>query len=246
MERIGMTKTELIYIEDSYLKDAEVTVLEASETRNSVVLDGTIFYPEGGGQPSDKGRIDSPLGSSTVIHVAKQGNHIYHYLEGPLPQEGEEVTIKLDWDRRYAHMRMHTAQHLLSRIIFDKYKAKTAGNQIHAEASHIDFFPAKFQSDELPAIEAEANRLIQEKLPVVIRIVDRAELEKEMGPDRSDLSRLPSSIKRLRMVGIDDFDAYPCAGTHVHSTGELGQLRITKRKSKGKERIRLTYQLLSP
>lgn len=238
-----MTKTELIYLEDSYLKEAEVTVLEANKARNSVILDGTIFYPEGGGQSSDKGRIDSALGSSMVIHVAKQGNHVYHYLEGPLPSEGEEVTLRLDWVRRYDHMRMHTAQHLLSRIIFDKYGARTAGNQIHAEASHIDFAPATFQSEELPAIEAEANRLIEEDHPVTITVVDREELEKEMGADRSDLSRLPSSIKRLRMVRIGKFDAYPCAGTHVHSTSELVQLKITKRKSKGKERIRITYQL---
>ena len=241
-----MTKTELIYLQDSYMKKAEVTVLEANTARNSVVLDGTIFYPEGGGQPSDKGRIDSRLGSSMVIHVAKQGNYIHHYLEGALPSKDEEVTIKLDWTRRYAHMRMHTAQHLLSRIVFDRYGARTAGNQIHAEASHIDFAPATFQADELPAIEAEANRLIKEDHPVTITVVDRAELEKEMGPDRSDLSRLPTSIKRLRMVRIGSFDAYPCVGTHVHSTGELGGLKITKRKSKGKERIRITYQLVSP
>ncbi|MFX1474901.1 MAG: alanyl-tRNA editing protein [Promethearchaeota archaeon] len=240
-----MTKTELIYLEDSYLKEAEVTVLEANAARNSVTLDGTIFYPEGGGQPSDKGRIDSALGSSTVIHVAKQGNQVYHYLEGPLPSKEEEVTLKLDWDRRYAHMRNHTAQHLLSRIIFDKYRARTAGNQVHADASHIDFAPATFQSDELPVIEAEANRLIQEDHLVTIAFIDRAELEKEMGPDRADLSRLPTSIKRLRMVRIGNFDAYPCAGTHVRSTGELKQLTITKRKSKGKERIRITYQLAS-
>jgi misacylated tRNA(Ala) deacylase len=238
-----MTKTELLYLEDSYMKEAEVTVTEVFEKRQSVILDGTIFYPEGGGQPSDKGRIDSTLGSSMVIHVAKQGNHIHHYLEGPLPSPDEEVTIKLDWDRRYAHMRMHTAQHLLSRIIFDKYGARTAGNQIYADGSHIDFFPATFQSDELPAIEAEANRLIQEDHPVTIATIDRAELEKEMGPDRADISQLPASIKRLRMVRVGDFDAYPCAGTHVRSTGELKQLKITKRKSKGKERIRITYQL---
>lgn len=175
--------------------------------------------------------------------MAKQGNHIYHYLEGPLPSKDQEVTLKLDWTRRYAHMRMHTAQHLLSRIIFDKYGAMTAGNQIYAEVSHIDFAPATFQSDALPAIEAKVNHYIKEDHPVTITVVERAELEMEMDLDRSDLSKLPSSIKRLRMVRIGNFDAYPCAGTHVHSTGELLGLKITKRKSKGKEKIRITYEL---
>jgi misacylated tRNA(Ala) deacylase len=237
----GLTKTELLFLEDSYLREISATVAEVVE--NSVILDQTIFYPEGGGQPTDTGRLDSAIGTSRVVAVGKQGNRVLHHLEGPLPEIGDEVYLRLDWDRRYAHMRMHTAQHLLSRVVFDQFGARTAGNQIRAEASHIDFVPAKFQAVDLPTIEDAANRLIQVNLPVTIEVVDRDALEHAMGPDRSDLSRLPVLIKQVRLVRIGDFDAYPCAGTHVARIGELLGLHILSRKSKGQDVVRITYEL---
>lgn len=239
----GLTKTELLFLEDSYLREISATVEET--LKNNVVLDQTIFYPEGGGQPTDTGRLDCNAGTSRVVAVEKQGNRVLHFLEGPMPELGDEVYLRLDWDRRYAHMRMHTAQHLVSRVVFDQFGTRTAGNQIRAEASHIDFAPAKFQAADLPAIEAAANRLIQSNLPVQIEVVDRDKLDRVMGPDRSDLSRLPISIKQVRLVRIGDFDAYPCAGTHVSRIGELIDLHITNRKSKGQDVVRITYELAS-
>lgn len=236
-----LTKTELLYLEDSYLREVSATVEET--LKNSVVLDQTIFYPEGGGQPTDTGRLDCTAGTSRVVAVEKQGNRLLHFLEGPMPGAGDEVYLRLDWARRYAHMRMHTAQHLVSRVVFDQFGARTAGNQIHAKASHIDFAPAKFQASDLPAIEAAANSLIQANLPVAIEVVDRDKLEAVMGPDRSDLSRLPISVRQVRLVRIGDFDAYPCAGTHVARIGELLGLHIIDRKSKGKDVVRITYEL---
>jgi misacylated tRNA(Ala) deacylase len=237
----ALTKTELLFLEDSYLREISATVEET--LKNSIVLDQTIFYPEGGGQPTDIGRLDCNAGTSRVVAVEKQGNRVLHFLEGPMPGAGDEVYLRLDWDRRYAHMRMHTAQHLVSRVVFDQFGARTVGNQIRAEASHIDFAPAKFQSTDLPAIEEAANRLIRANLPVKIELVDRDELNRVTGPDRSDLSRLPVSIKQVRLVRIGDFDAYPCAGTHVGSIGELVSLHITNRKSKGQDVVRITYEL---
>jgi misacylated tRNA(Ala) deacylase len=140
---------------------------------------------------------------------------------------------------------MHTAQHVVSRVVFDQFGARTAGNQIRAAASHIDFSPAKFQATDLPTIEETANRLIRANLPVTIAQVSRDELDRVMGPDRSDLSRLPISIKQVRLVRIGDFDAYPCAGTHVARIGELVGLHITNRKSKGQDVVRVTYELAS-
>jgi len=236
-----LTKTELLFLEDSYLREISATVEEI--VKNGVVLDQTIFYPEGGGQPTDTGRLDCNAGTSRVVAVEKQGNRLLHFLEGPMPGIGDEVYLRLDWDRRYAHMRMHTAQHLVSRVVFDQFGARTAGNQIRAEASHIDFAPAKFQSTDLPAIEEAANHLIRSNVLVRIELVDRDVLDRLMGPDRSDLSRLPVSIKQVRLVRIGDYDAYPCAGTHVGRIGELGGLHITNRKSKGQDVVRITYEL---
>jgi misacylated tRNA(Ala) deacylase len=236
-----VVKTQLLFLQDSYLRDTATTVTEVVD--NAVVLADTIFYPEGGGQPSDTGTLDSPKGTATVTHVAKQGNRILHFLEGPIPDAEEEVFLRLDWNRRYAYMRMHTAQHIVSRIVYDQFGANTAGNQIREEYSHIDFAPATFQSSELPAIEETANAIIREDIPVVIEIIPREELNERMGPDRSDLTKLPSSVKQVRLVCVEGYDAYPCAGTHVKHTGELKGLRITKRKAKGKGTIRITYVL---
>ena len=236
-----LAKTEILFLEDSYLREAATTVTEVVE--DAVVLRDTIFYPEGGGQPTDTGRLDTPTGTSIIPHVAKKGNLILHYLDGPIPKVGDEVFMRLDWENRYKYMRMHTAQHIVSRIVFDQFGAQTAGNQIRAEYSHIDFAPATFQSSDLPGIEKAVNDLISQNLPVVIEIIPREELESRMGPDRSDLTKLPSSVKQVRLVQIGEYDAYPCAGTHVKSTGELNGIRITKRKSKGKGTIRITYEL---
>ncbi len=239
-----MGKTELLFLQDSYLRDTATTIIDVVE--NAVIISETIFYPEGGGQPSDTGTLDSPKGTATVTHVIKQGNRILHFLEGPMPAVGDEVFLRLDWDRRYAYMRMHTAQHILSRIVFDQFGAQTAGNQIREKYSHIDFAPATFKSSDLPRIEEAVNAIIQKNLPVVIEIISREELADRMGPDRSDLTKLPISIKHVRLVCVEGYDAYPCAGTHVKLTGELGNLKITKRKSKGKRTIRVTYELSPP
>ena len=161
-----MAKTQLLFLQDSYLRETATTVIEVID--NAVVLADTIFYPEGGGQPSDTGTLDSPKGTASVIHVVKQGNRILHHLEGPIPSVDDEVFIRLDWNRRYAYMRMHTAQHIVSRIVYDQFRANTAGNQIREEYSHIDFAPATFQSSELPAIEEAANVIIQKNIPVII------------------------------------------------------------------------------
>ncbi|MFX0169514.1 MAG: alanyl-tRNA editing protein [Candidatus Hodarchaeota archaeon] len=238
-----MPKTELLFLEDSYLRETATTVIEARET--AVVLAATIFYPEGGGQPTDTGRLDTPKGTAKITQVTKHGNRILHSLEGPMPLVGDEVYMRLDWQRRYAHMRMHTAQHIVSRVVFDQYGAHTAGNQIRQDYSHIDFAPATFQSSDLPNIEQAANTIIKQNYPVIIETIPREQLEARMGPDRSDLTKLPISVKQVRLVQIADRDAYPCAGTHVRTTGELGGLHITKRKSKGKGIIRITYELES-
>lgn len=236
-----LPKTNLLYLQDSYIRELATTVFNVAE--NAVELHETIFYPEGGGQPTDTGRLDCRSGTALVTHVAKQGGRVFHYLEERIPRLNEEVFLRLDWNRRYAHMRMHTAQHIVSRIVFEQFGAYTVGNQIRDQYSHIDFAPATFQSSDLPTIETRANDIIKQNLPIKIEVIPRHTLEERMGLDRSDLTKLPSSVKQVRLVQIGNYDAYPCAGTHVKSTAELKGLRITKRKSKGKQTIRISYEL---
>ncbi|MGA1819542.1 MAG: alanyl-tRNA editing protein [Thermoplasmatota archaeon] len=242
--------TEMLYmgsVNDCYIKDFEA-VVEAVEDddERAVVLDRTAFYPLGGGQPNDLGRLIWKGGSCKVIGVIKK-NKVRHLIEGDLPEVGAEVLGELDWDLRYAHMRMHTAQHLVSAVIWNRFRAATVGNQIHADYSHIDFEPADFEMDELKEVEREVNDLITASAEVFVDELPRSEIERRVENERVDLARLPSFIKELRTVFIGDegkLDICPCAGTHVRNLSELKGIEIIKRKSKGAGKIRVQYRLL--
>ncbi len=246
--------TDLLYmpsIDANYIRQFDATVMKA--TRDYVVLDRTAFYPKGGGQPTDRGTLRWTDGdearTAQVVQVVKKGI-IKHTLAvgdaSELPATGTEVEGRLDWDRRYRHMRMHTAQHLLSGIVFAHCGAATVGNQIHADRSRIDFAPAAFSDDDLAVIAARCNRFVADGAAVHIFEEAREEYEARDEAERLNLSLLPKSVTRLRVVAIEGVDAVPCAGTHVRATDELGELTILKRESKGKEAERITYTLQKP
>ena len=235
--------TEMLYMADAeanYIKEFEAVVQESAE--DYVVLDRTAFYPVGGGQPSDTGVLRWDGGEARVIEVTKKGG-VKHHLEGDRPPVGARVTGVLDWERRYGHMRMHTAQHIVSGIVYDEFGARTVGNQLYADRSRIDFQPVKFTDEDLAKIEKMANEMIGRHYPVEIREIERGELEKMVKPERCNLELLPKSVRNLRVVFIGDADICPCAGTHVRNTSELGHVRILKKENKGKQRMRISYVL---
>ncbi len=233
-------------IDDCYLREFEATVLESDHSLTMVQLDKTAFYPEGGGQPSDTGRLEWEEGTAIVSHVEKK-KHIFHHLKGDIPEPGTRVKGTIDWERRYSHMKMHTSQHLLSSVIWNRFHAATVGNQIHSDRSHIDFHPASFSIEELKDVEREVNAIIAADNKVSLMEVERSIIEEKVENERVDLSRLPSSVKNLRTIFIGNegsIDICPCAGTHVRSLGEIGKMNIIKRKSKGSGRIRVEYELI--
>lgn len=233
--------TEVLYMKDiegNYIKEFDAKVVKKKD--NYVVLDRSAFYPLGGGQPSDTGVLKWPGGESRVAEVQKKGI-IKHIISGELP-EGDVHGV-LDWDKRYAHMKMHTAQHVISGVVYDLYNARTVGNQIHADHSRVDFHPISLSEEDLKTIEKASNEVIRRNAPVKIYEEERESLEKRTDPQRSNLDLIPSSIKNLRIVEIEGFDVCPCAGTHVRSTEELGTLEIIKKENKGKERERIIYTL---
>jgi len=241
-----MPETELLYMKDvesNYIHEFESRVFGAGP--GWVVLDRTAFYPAGGGQPSDTGSLLFDGGKLRVREVQKRGA-VRHILDEDLPSGVEHVRGVLDWGPRYAHMRMHTAQHLLSATVFDLFGARTVGNQIRAESSHIDFAPVRFDPERLQQVEARCNDMLARGTPVTIYEEDRTVAERQLGAERVNWDLLPASVKRLRMVGIGEFDLCPCAGTHVRNTGEIGRLSIVRRESKGQDRERLTYILEKP
>ena len=211
-----------------------------------VELEETAFYHLGGGQPSDKGTLNWKDGESIVYDVRKK-NRIRHMVEGDLPEVGDSVEGKLNWNRRYTHMRMHTSQHLVSAIVSDLYGADTVGNQIGLDKSRIDFKPLKLNMNEIDDLIDLTNEYIAKDISVNISEANRSDLEGN--PEiRSSMSSglwklLPKSVTRLRVISIGEIDVCPCAGTHVRSLKEIGKVEFVKRDNKGAGKQRLTYTL---
>jgi len=228
-------------IEGNYIREFDAIVTKSKN--DYVCLDQTSFYPLGGGQPSDIGFLGWGDKKSEVKEVIKKGDTLEHIIVGEKPQVGAKVHGEINWDLRYGHMKMHTAQHIISGIIFDDYKARTVGNQIHADYSRVDFYPAKFSDEDLEKIVIKFNEIVSKKLPVKIYEEERASLEKRVDQQRSNLDRIPGSISRLRIVEVSGFDICPCAGTHVKNTSEIPQIKEIKRETKGRDTDRIIYSL---
>jgi misacylated tRNA(Ala) deacylase len=233
--------TELLYFpsaEACYLREFDGRVAERGE--GFVVLDRTLFYAEGGGQPYDTGVLRWGGGEARVTRVQKEKGVVKHFVTA-MP-EADEVHGVVDWDRRYAHMRYHTSQHLLSGVVWKVFGAHTAGNQLYLDKARVDFQPASFKEEDLRRIEAECNAIAAKGIPVRIYEEDRLVLENRVA-DRALLDLIPQSIRRLRVIALGEYDTVPCGGTHLRNTAEIGRIRIAERRSKGKETDRVTYVL---
>ncbi|MCX8173450.1 MAG: alanyl-tRNA editing protein [Thermoplasmata archaeon] len=236
------TMTEMLYMtEGCYLKEFDAKVVAIHE--KSVVFDRTACYPDGGGQPSDTGVLQSKAGTAKITHVKKAEGEVYHEIDGPLPEVGETVHVSIDWERRYAHMRMHTAQHLLSGIVYKFFQARTVGNQIYADRSRVDFMPVNFTDADVQRVVAEFDGAIKAQLPVRIYMMEKDKFLNHEEGERANIHLLPPEIKVLRIVEIPGYDMCPCAGTHVASLAELGKIKILKVERKGKDRYRIAYTL---
>jgi len=236
--------TKLLYmdgIKGNYIRDFDATVTK--NKKDYVCLDQTVFYPLGGGQPSDVGYLQWDDKKSEVNEVIKKGDTIKHIIKGEKPPEGAKVLGFINWDKRYSYMKMHTAQHIISGIVFDDYDARTVGNQIHADYSRVDFHPVSFSEKDLEDIENKFNKIIERNLPIKIYVEERGSLEKRVDQQRCNLDLLPKFITKLRIVEIEGFDICPCAGTHVKNTSEISKINKTKKESKGKDRDRIIYSL---
>ncbi len=227
--------TELIYFRDCYKKEFDAEVLGVKGSR--VILDKTAFYPEGGGQPSDTGKI----GNSRIKKVEKNKGVVEHVLENNPFEIGETVHCRLDWDRRYSHMRYHTAQHVLSAVVLEKYEGRTTGNQIYEDRAHIDFDVDI--SDKKGGVEEKVNSIIDKERDVDIYTMTREKALEELDKERTRIDLLPDSIEEFRIVEIKKVDKTACAGTHVKNTGELEGFNITDTVNKGKDRKRVEFEL---
>ena len=236
-------KLYLESIEAAYLEEFTAEVIAIED--NKIILDQTLFYPLGGGQNWDLGTISGPNGEMNVIEVRGR-DAIHHMVEDTFELEiGDEVTGTIDFERRYSHMKMHTAQHLVSGIAYEMFDGvRTVGNQIHTEKSRIDFKPIQFTEDMLFELQSAVNEKILLGLDVTDSQMTRDEVNSIMPQERTNMDLLPSFIDDLRVVTIGDKqDLCPCAGTHVRNISEIKGIEFIGKKSKGKGIQRVTYQL---
>ncbi len=237
--------TELLYMTDCYKKefDAKVVNVEEIDGRYFVELNKTAFYPKGGGQPNDRGKLVFNSGEYKVTNVIKKDGRVLHEVEGvPHLKIGNQVRGEIDWDRRYYFMRCHTAAHILSAVIHKETGAFITGNNISEDKVRIDFNLEEFDREKFKHYEDEVNRIIKEGHEVRLSLMPREEAFKI--PDLVKLKKmLPESIKIIRVVTIDGVDVQACAGTHVKNTSEIKGIEIVKVENKGKNNRRAYFKV---
>ena len=231
--------TERLFLDDPRMRSTSARVVASGP--GGIVLDRTVFYARGGGQPGDSGVLRWTGGETPITEAVKgEGEAILHLAapDAALPPVGAMVEAAIDWQRRFGHMRMHTAMHLLCSLIKG---AAVTGGSVGAEKSRLDF--------DLPdpppkqAIEAGLNALIEADHPVGMEWVDEAVLDSDPGLVRTLSVQPPRGVGRLRLMrigaGAEPVDLQPCGGTHVARTGEIGAIRVVKIENKGKQNRRI-------
>lgn len=232
--------TELLAHTDAYLKECDAIVVAVDAAGNAVALDKTVFYPSGGGQPHDLGWLDG----KPVTKVQRQGEHIWHWLDGSLPTVGTVVHGKLDWDRRHKLMRTHTAFHILCGVVWRDYGAQVTGGNMDVLQGRMDFEFASLQHALVKEIEEKCNGEIAAARNVRVKILPRGEALQIPDLIRTKINLLPEGIPEVRTIEIEGLDLQADGGTHVANTHEVGRIKIVGYESKGKinKRIRLEIE----
>lgn len=234
--------TEELFRQDSYMKGCEATVTAVGDA--GIVLDRTVFYPTGGGQPGDTGTLTRADGSVVaIVDTRKAEGGIAHVPApgAPALAVGERVTATLDWERRYRHMRVHTALH----VMCSQVTGGVTGGQIGDGKGRLDFDLAPENVPDKDALTGHLNAIIAADHPVTISWITDAELEANPDLVRTMSVKPPMGAGRVRMIRIGDaVDYQPCGGTHLRSLGEIGRVAITKIENKGKQNRRINLALV--
>ena len=231
--------TEALFKHDAYLQECKAEIIVSSN--EFVVLDKTVFYPTGGGQPGDTGKIKWNDNSIDVIDTRYSKNgEIQHFLKNnnPLPSEGVTVKAEINWDRRYRHMRMHTALHLLGSIL----KYGVTGGNIGAEKSRLDFDMSKPVDKD--AVDEALQNLVKKNVSIKSTWISDEELDAQPDLVRTMSVKPPKGLGKVRLLEIEGIDIQPCGGTHVKSTGEIGCVQLGKVEKKGKHNRRVYVKLM--
>ncbi|HEX3542274.1 MAG TPA: alanyl-tRNA editing protein [Acidimicrobiales bacterium] len=240
----GPPTPEELFSVDAYRRQFDATIAEVDREQGRVALARTAFYPGGGGQPHDTGRLTWDGGQATVARVGREAGRIWHWLEGDaldLPGDGTEVLGTLDWDRRHLLMRTHTALHVLCGVVWADFGVAVTGGNMEPGAARIDF--------ELDAISAELGQRLEQRVneeiarahEILVEFLARAEADRDPALIRTKANLIPASIDPLRVIDIVGLDRQADGGTHVATTAEVGGIKVLKTESKGRanKRVRL-------
>ncbi len=234
--------TDVLYLRDASLRSFEAAVVDVGD--GGVALDRTAFYATGGGQPHDTGVLRWEAGEAPVVDVRKRGDVVWHALDGPLPAVGTAVSGHIDWDRRHALMRTHTALHVLCGVIWNTWGKAVTGGDMQPLSARMDF-----EFDPLPEgfaaeVEARVNAELRAGRPVVVSFLPRGEALGDADLIRTKVNLIPESVTEVRVVDIVGLDKQADGGTHVASTDEVGRIRVVKTESKGKGNKRIRIEVL--
>ena len=229
--------TEQVFTEDAYARSCEAQVTHAAP--GAILLDRTVFYAAGGGQPGDTGVLKLANGTEIPVLNTVKGEvagDILHLIaeDAPLPDVGTALTAELNWQRRHKHMRMHTCLHLLCSII----EAPVTGGQLGEEKGRLDFDMGEMTLDKAEITE-RLNELIARNAPVGTRWITDGELAAQPDLVRTMKVKPPSGQGKVRLLEVADIDLQPCGGTHVKATGEIGPVAVRKIENKGKHNRRV-------
>lgn len=232
--------TQALFVEDPSARACDATVVAIVE--GAAILDRTVFYAQGGGQPGDSGVMTTPDGAKLPIVNAKKsedGAIAHVFAEGVEPPSvGATVDVEIDWTRRHRHMRMHTALHLLCACV----EGSVTGGRIGEDKSRLDFDIPSGAVDKVE-LTARLNAFVAQDAPVRSRWIDEAELDANPDLVRTLSVKPPRGSGRVRLIEIEGVDLQPCGGTHVARTGEIGVVAVSKIENKGRQNRRIAITL---
>jgi len=234
--------TDLLFLRDAERRAFDAVVLVVADDR--VDLDRTAFYATGGGQPHDTGTLTWDGGSSRVVEVRKDTEGVWHRLEGDVPPVGTAVHGKIDWDRRHALMRTHTALHVLCGVIWNEWAVPVTGGNMEPLSARMDFEFDPLPEGFGPKIEELVNVELAADRPIEVSFLPRSAAVTDETLIRTKVSLIPESVPEIRVVDIVGLDKQADGGTHVRSTAEVGRIRVVKTESKGKGNKRIRIEVV--
>jgi misacylated tRNA(Ala) deacylase len=239
--------TQRRYSTEQYLRSTAARVVDVDVDARLVLLDRTVVYPGGGGQPPDTGVLRAGAGDTfdelAILEARSDARGVWHVIAdgATLPPVGTDVEVAIDWERRYRLMRTHTAMHALCGIVWERFASPVTGGNMEPGQGRLDFELPQWDPEDRDPLEAALNEALARALPVEVALLPREEADRDPSLIRTKVSLLPPGLTEVRVVDIVGLDRQADGGTHVASTAEVGAVRIAKVESKGKgfRRIRL-------